>query len=235
MSEIEESQSLQDAAEPLGSWWEKPGCNAPVFCSISPLTGEFMGLGQADPSPLEPGVWLMPAHSVVGDSPIVFPDCAAVWSEKDSIWNQVPDYRGRTVYDKESRAASVCEALGELAELYTLDAPQTDFDVWQGGRWVFDADARNAVLTNQARLKKTLLNQCAASIISTLQYAVDKGIATDAEVAALDAWRTYNVMLSRIEPGPSVVWPASPDNAALNSWLESKEYEDLPDLPTEAP
>jgi hypothetical protein len=234
MGEIEQSSQVQDVDAPVVRWWEQQGVVTPTVCHVSPLTGEFVGLGIADPSPLEPDVWLIPAGAHLGDAPIVFPDSAAVWSVEDATWHQVSDYRGRTVYDKDTREASVYEVLGELPESFTLLAPMTDFDVWRG-KWVLDVEARDAALISRVRLKKSLLTQCAAGMISTLQYAVDKGIATDAEVAALDAWRTYSVLLSRIEPGPVVTWPDGPDNAALTSWLESKGYEDLPDLPEEAP
>lgn len=235
MIEVDESQELPDAEVPVGRWWEQEGVYVPPVCHVSPLTGEFLGMGVADPSPLEPGVWLMPAHTYQGDAPIVFPGCAAVRGESDGIWHQVPDYRKRTVYNKDTREASVYEALGELPELFTLLEPATDFDVWRGGEWVLDAEARSAALTKLARVKKTLLAQCAAGLVSTLQFAVDKGIATEAEVATLDAWRTYAVLLSRVDPAGAVAWPDSPDDAALAAWLDSKGYEDLPDLSTDTP
>jgi hypothetical protein len=235
MTDVDESQELPAIELPIGRWWEQDGVYVPTVCHVSPLTGEFLGMGVADPSPLEPGVWLLPAHTFEGDAPIVFPGCAAVRGESDGIWHQVPDYRKRTVYNKDTRESSVYEVLGELPELFTLLAPVTAFDVWRGGEWVLDVEARNAALTNLARSKKTLLGQCAAALASTLQFAVDKGIATEAEVATLDAWRTYAVLLRRVDPGPAVVWPDSPDNAELETWLKSKGYEDLPDLPTETP
>ncbi|MFP3850519.1 tail fiber assembly protein [Pseudomonas sp. W5-01] len=227
MTEGKESLMPPAVEAPVGRWWEQDGVFAPTVCHVSPLTGEFMGMGVADPSPLEPGVWLMPAHTYQGEAPIVFPGCAAVRGGADGMWHQVPDYRGKTVYDKDTRAASKHQELGELPELFTLSAPSSDFDVWQGGQWVLDVAAKNAALTNRAGLKKALLAQCAGGVISTLQYAVDNGIADEAEIELLDAWRTYTVTLSRVAPGPEVVWPNSPDDPATAAFLQSRGYEDV--------
>jgi hypothetical protein len=227
MLEEAENPTPLEVEIPQLRWWEQEGVSIPTVCHVSPLTGEFVGLGVADPSPLEPGVWLIPAGAHLGDAPIVFPENAAVWSVVDATWHQVSDYRGKTVYNKDTRAASVHEELGELPELLTLLAPMTDFDVWKGSQWVLDVEARDAALTNQARLKKSLLTQCAAGMISTLQYAVDEGIATDAEVGALDAWRTYGVLLNRVEAAPEVDWPNSPDDSATSAYLLSSGFEDI--------
>lgn len=217
-----------EPVEPVGRWWEREGVYRPAVCHVSPLTGEFMGMGLADPSPLEPGVWLMPADSFAGDEPIIFPGFAAIRIDGEATWQQVPDHRGKTVYDKQTRIASECDVLGELPEALTLDVPLTDFDAWRGGRWVFDIDAQNAALTGQARLRKTLLAQCAAGMVSTLQFAVDKGIATNAEVVVLDAWRTYGVLINRVEPAPLVEWPNSPDDSTTSAYLQSRGFEDIP-------
>lgn len=223
-----EQETSNDQRE-LTPWWLAVGVTPPTFCNVSPITGEFLGVGVADPSPLEPGVWLMPAHTYEGDAPIVFPGCAAIRDATDGMWRQVPDYRGQTVYDKNTRAASEHQELGELPEPLTLSAPSSDFDIWQGGQWVFDVKAKDATLTSHAALKKSLLAQCAGGMISTLQYAVDKGIADEMEIERLDAWRTYTVTLNRIIPAPVVAWPSSPDDGAMAAFLQSRGYEEALD------
>jgi hypothetical protein len=51
----------------------------------------------------------------------------------------------------------------------------------------------------------------ATSAIAPLQDAVDLDIATDADTAALKAWKTYRVLVNRIDlTQASPVWPTAP-------------------------
>ena len=60
--------------------------------------------------------------------------------------------------------------------------------------------------------KKTALRVAADAEIEWRQYAVDKGIATAEESAALDEWSLYRVQLMRIntDTAPDIEWPAKP-------------------------
>jgi hypothetical protein len=52
----------------------------------------------------------------------------------------------------------------------------------------------------------------ATTKIAPLQDAVDLGIATDDEVAQLNAWKTYRVEVNRIDTStaPDITWPVPP-------------------------
>ncbi|MBZ3682991.1 tail fiber assembly protein, partial [Providencia rettgeri] len=58
---------------------------------------------------------------------------------------------------------------------------------------------------------KTLLVD-AANAIAPLQDAVDLGMATDEEKAKLTAWKTYRVLLNRVDTSlaPDIDWPQKP-------------------------
>ncbi|AMO80097.1 tail fiber assembly protein [Obesumbacterium proteus] len=60
--------------------------------------------------------------------------------------------------------------------------------------------------------EKTRLLDVATAAIAPLQDAVDLDIATDEELAQLKAWKTYRVLLSRIDTAsaPDIEWPPLP-------------------------
>jgi hypothetical protein len=45
-----------------------------------PETGVYLGQGQADESPLEPGVWLIPAHATSAEPPVTGEGEQATWN-----------------------------------------------------------------------------------------------------------------------------------------------------------
>lgn len=67
-------------------------------------------------------------------------------------------------------------------------------------------------LIEQAEAQKQYLIAEAATTIAPLQYAVDLDIATPKEISALKEWKTYRVMLNRVDTslGADVVWPTRP-------------------------
>ncbi len=55
-------------------------------------TGELIECVAADESPLEPGVWIVPAHATTTEPPPAVAGQARVW--RDDAWGYVPDHRG---------------------------------------------------------------------------------------------------------------------------------------------
>ena len=70
----------------------------------------------------------------------------------------------------------------------------------------------HAVETEEAEAKKQALMDEAGNRIKPLEDAVDLGIATDDETASYTEWRTYRVLLSRVDTStaPDIVWPEKP-------------------------
>ncbi|MEX0425145.1 tail fiber assembly protein [Providencia rettgeri] len=60
--------------------------------------------------------------------------------------------------------------------------------------------------------KQSLLAE-ANNAIAPLQDAVDLEMATDEEAAALQAWKTYRVLLNRVDTStaPNIDWPEKPE------------------------
>ncbi|MDC9593492.1 tail fiber assembly protein [Xenorhabdus sp. IM139775] len=68
-------------------------------------------------------------------------------------------------------------------------------------------------LQQQAESQKRYRLSQAANSIAPLQYAVDLEMATDAERAALTAWKRYCVLLNRVDcsTAPDIDWPKAPE------------------------
>lgn len=87
------------------------------------------------------------------------------------------------------------------------------------GNWVFDGKKiapriiPESELIAQAEETRAQLMSEANQRIIPLQDASDLGIATDEELAQLKAWKTYRVLLSRVDvsKAPDVDWPKKPE------------------------
>lgn len=88
------------------------------------------------------------------------------------------------------------------------------------GQWLFDGktviakEYTQEELVTLANSEKQKLMAAAATAIAPLQDAVDIDEATDAEIALLQAWKKYRVLLNRVDTSnaPDVEWPPVPDN-----------------------
>lgn len=93
-----------------------------------------------------------------------------------------------------------------------------DFPENADGQWIFNGKKitprviPESELIAQAEENHAQLMAEANQKIAPLQDAVDLGMATEAEEVSLTAWRTYRVLLSRIEvsTAPNIEWPEPP-------------------------
>lgn len=228
LQDLQELTELQEFIElPELPWWQLPGVDAPKVCCVHRGTGEYLGIGEATPSPLEPGVWALPGHSYLIEPPAVEPGFAALLNREADGWVQVADHRGATVYSTDTGEPRQWQALGDLPEGYTLQAPETPFDTWEDDKWVPDEAAIAEAARREAYRKQQLANQYATGRISILQDAVDLEMASQAETEALKAWKVYRIELGRLDVTNTAPaendWPASPNDAALAAWLESQQ------------
>ena len=75
-------------------------------------TGEFLGEDQAQPSPMEPGKYLMPACSTELQPPVAGANECAVF--RDGKWSIVSDWRFVRHWDLET--GKLCEPIVELGQ-----------------------------------------------------------------------------------------------------------------------
>ncbi|WP_118987560.1 tail fiber assembly protein [Photorhabdus sp. CRCIA-P01] len=139
-------------------------------------------------------------------------DKAVCRSVEGKCWEIVPDYRGKIAYDTLTRTQQEITELGELPKTLTLKQPATDFDKWDGTKWVTDNVALKANQIEQAEQRRVTLLRHANESIALLQDAVDLDIATEVEKSALLRWKKYRVMLNRVNISLSsdIEWPEQP-------------------------
>lgn len=74
---------------------------------FSPDNFDFLGTEQAQPSPLEPGEYLLPGNSTLTPPPTLVDHQAAVW--RTDHWEIVPDWRGVDFYDADHNPYKISE------------------------------------------------------------------------------------------------------------------------------
>ncbi|EMF0916406.1 MULTISPECIES: tail fiber assembly protein [Providencia] len=140
------------------------------------------------------------------------PDVAIIRSADEQSWLHVADHRGKTAYNTETRQPVEVDFMGDLPETLTLLEPKTEFDKWNGKKWVTDTEAQKAALIAQAEQEKSQRLDEANNMLTYLQDSIDTGLATDEEAAALQAWKKYRVLLNRVDTSlaPNIEWPEKP-------------------------
>ncbi len=176
-----------------------------IVYNYDKTTCEYIGRS-VEYLPLGVGI---PASSCT-DAPPKNKDGFAICRNADlSDWMYVADHRGDIVYDTMTGKSSVVGALGDYADGVTTLPPTTAYDIWNGSEWVTDADAQQAADVADAERKKSQLRGAADSEIAWRQDAVNSGIATKGETAALAEWIKYRVLLMRVDT-TKPVWPTPP-------------------------
>jgi hypothetical protein len=94
--------------------------DAPVVYHYSAVNGAYVGASAADPSPLEPDVWLYPAYSTPIAPPPAGANEAAVFA--NGAWSLAPDFIGQTFYAANG-APVVVTALGDPTALGLTASP----------------------------------------------------------------------------------------------------------------
>ncbi|HEX4500228.1 MAG TPA: tail fiber assembly protein [Scandinavium sp.] len=169
-------------------------------------TREFIGIGDAY-LPAHTG---LPADCTHIAPPDVLPGNVAIFNGE--TWRQVEDHRGEAVFDTTTGEPVFITEPGALPSGVTSVAPHGPYMKWDGKGWESDTDAERDAAIAFAREEKTRLTHAATLTISTLEDAVELGMATDEEQVRLTEWKKYRVLINRVEPEDAldVSWPSSP-------------------------
>ncbi|WP_063657587.1 tail fiber assembly protein [Candidatus Arsenophonus triatominarum] len=138
---------------------------------------------------------------------------AVVFNEQNQEWEYQEDHRGLVLFDTKSRQSVTLEKLGKVPEYLTSLAPQSEYDVWDGEKWVKDAEAEKLAERQKLEGIKQQKLYDATREIAPLQDAVDLEMATEDEKKRLIAWKKYRVFVNRtdVSTAPDIDWPKKPD------------------------
>jgi len=127
-------------------------------------------------------------------------------------WSYPKDFRGTKIYSTKTGAETTMQEVGEIPEGYTTIKPTSEFDSWDGEKWVLDTEKQHQHDVNIATSQKKQLLSKATSQISYLQDAVDSQIATEQEIQLLAEWKKYRALVNRIDvqQAPNIDWPRQP-------------------------
>lgn len=137
---------------------------------------------------------------------------AVVRSEDGSKWGIVTDNRGKTAYSTETRQPIKIDFIGDLPDTLTLLEPKTEFDMWNGKKWVTDIEAQKVALVAQAEQEKAKRLEEAEQNISMLERKIRLEMATDEEKDQLKQWEIYSIKISDIDTSlaPNIDWSKNP-------------------------
>lgn len=127
------------------------------------MTNEFLGLSEALESPLEKGVYLIPANATT----ILPQPTQNYWN--GSSWDTVADNRGKTLWKKADGSSFICDYLGALKDTDTdVKPPEPFYHQWLevSKSWTEDKDAKKTYLIAS-------LNNEYDGIFSTLKDAIN--------------------------------------------------------------
>ncbi|UBX30086.1 tail fiber assembly protein [Arsenophonus apicola] len=134
------------------------------------------------------------------------------FNEKNQEWEYQEDHRGLVLFDTKNRQSVTIMKLGKVPEYLTPLAPKSEFDVWNGEKWVKDIKAEKLAERKKLEGLKQQKLYDATCEIAPLQDAIDLDIATEVEKKRLVDWKKYRVLVNRTDTStaPDIDWPIKP-------------------------
>ncbi len=123
--------------------------------------GLYVGTTLADPSPREPGAWLIPGGCVETAPPEVPEHKAAYWN--GASWELVDYFQGLVIYSITTGEAQTLNGAQPIPAGYTVKKPGAD-QVWKNGEWVDDTAA---ILAKLYQEKLTAISDGCATYIDS--------------------------------------------------------------------
>jgi hypothetical protein len=185
-----------------------------VIYHTDSLTGEFIGSGYADPDPLEPGNWLIPARAYREQPPE--PDANQAVIRTNNEWELVADYRG-FIYSIENGSAIQHDELGEVPYGFTTQpCPGPDY-LWIDSKWMLDQAA-------QARREQTAERAWRDSEVDSIEWLRDRHRDEDdlgtSHVLTADKFTQLLTYMQALRDWPQAVgFPSMEHRPLAPSWI----------------
>lgn len=153
----------------------------------------------------------IPGLSTLRPAPMVQPQEIAVFAENQWVVN--PDFRKETVYSTATGEPSFVDYIGAIRDGFTLTAPGTPYDAWNGSAWVTDADALRISQITAAEQKRETLLAHANAITADWRTELALGIIDDEDKAKLTVWMQHIKAVKAVDvsTAPEVSWPDEPE------------------------
>ncbi|SUC15891.1 Caudovirales tail fibre assembly protein [Proteus vulgaris] len=182
-----------------------------IKCYLAhPITNEYMG------ATMENVMFdvSLSAGAYLDEPPLPKKETQAVRRTKDGVaWEIVDDYRDSVAYDTQTKQSIMIDFIGSLPETLTLLKPTSEFDKWNGKKWVADEQAIKKAQINLAIKQKEELSGVAEARIVQLERKIRLELATDEDKVLLTEWEIYTVKLGDVNPelAPDIEWPQRPE------------------------
>lgn len=153
----------------------------------------------------------LPFHACL-DTPTAVDDEHAIVRQGDK-WTYPADYRGKKIYSTETGTESTVTKIGDIPDGFTLLKPTSEFDSWNGKKWVLDKEKQHQHDVTAAQSQQSQLLNEANNAIGNLQDAVDAEIATEQQTELLKKLKGYRFKLNQIDvnTAPNIEWPVKPE------------------------
>lgn len=123
----------------------------------------YIGSTGADPDPLNPENWLIPAGCIETAPPEIPEHHTARWTGEE--WEILEDHRGQTAYRTSDGGKTDIEEVGALPEGLTLIPRPSEYHKWDGSDWVLTPAAKKKMLQQAKSEKLAEVNRAAQSYI----------------------------------------------------------------------
>lgn len=174
--------------------------------SYDAKTGEYNGTNEEY---LASGVGI-PANACTVAPPVAEAGNVAVFA--NGSWMVIEDHRGETVYSTTNGRPQLVNLTGDYPAGTTTLTPATDFDKWDGEKWVTDTDEQQAEAVQAAESEKVARISEANSITQIWQTQLRLEMITDMDKAKLILWMKYAKAVQDVDTVnlTEVVWPFKP-------------------------